>query len=88
MSLKIRWEYTDIQAAKTLLETSMDQFRVYVIGDANNASYEWVIKNQHGEIVGFSNDGYGQIGIAMYKGLERLAKYIDCEIDYLHEIKI
>lgn len=42
--------------------------QLVILGDAANASYEWVIE-ECGKIVAHSNDGYGVFSVALRDGL-------------------
>jgi hypothetical protein len=42
---------------------------VEVIGDPDNGCYEWVIRNEAGKIVEYSNSGYGSTETALRDGI-------------------
>lgn len=64
----VRFEYTDNR--KTLHSVSVDMTRTLdVVGDPNNGSYEWLIRNGEKTVEAHSNCGYGSPDIALRDGL-------------------
>lgn len=43
--------------------------RIQVVGDPDNASYEWVIRDEAGKIIEYSDSGYGSTLVALRDGL-------------------
>lgn len=74
LTAKVDWNYTEALNSKVMAdEVWLDGYRVVIVGDGQNGSYEWIIFAENGrDVVKTSNDGYGQIGIALYEGLRYL----------------
>lgn len=82
--MKIKWEYTNEKKAVMINLQLLYSLAVEVWGDRNNGCYEWIIRGDDGEAIAFSNDGYGQSGLAMLEGLQRVNKWINNEIEKIH----
>lgn len=66
---KVKFEYTEKKHCIVLQQCTLDSYLVQVVGDQRNAAYEYLIIKNY-EVIRQSNDGYGQIGIALYEGLK------------------
>jgi hypothetical protein len=55
---------------ETILTVSVDlRMTLEVFGDPNNASYEWRLRRENGQVEQHSNAGYGSVSIALRDGL-------------------
>lgn len=74
------WRYTSAPDAALLQIVAVDHGRLYVVGDRDNGSYEWVWIEGDG-LTGdlhYSNAGWGSIAHALRDGLHvALAEAVD-----------
>lgn len=74
------WRYTSVRDAKLLQTVAVDNGTLYVVGDPDNGSYEWVWIEGNG-LTGdlhYSDAGWGSIAHALRDGLNvALAEPVD-----------
>lgn len=66
-ALRSKFKFSDVNSIVLRLELEADDF-LYVVGDRDNGSYEFVILRGD-DVVDFSDCGYGIPNIALREGL-------------------